>query len=84
MTTRDSLPMTMTVKEFAAMMNISPRAAYRAIENGHVTVIRFGRNIIVPAYPVYDMLGIPTDDASSGDLSGRGSTDDSGGTESDR
>ena len=84
MSTRDSLPATMTVKEFADLMNISPRSAYRAIENGHVTVIRFGRNIIVPAHPVYAMLGIPTDHAPTADEGGHGGSDASGGAESDR
>lgn len=44
-----------------------------------MSVIRFGRNIIVPAHPVYAMLGIPTDAAPSTGERG-GVKGDQGGT----
>ncbi|HEX2028619.1 MAG TPA: helix-turn-helix domain-containing protein [Nitriliruptorales bacterium] len=48
----------MTVPEFAALLKISRRSAYRAVEAGVVHSIRIGRRILIPTTPVLRMLGI--------------------------
>ncbi|WP_068021038.1 helix-turn-helix domain-containing protein [Rhodoplanes sp. Z2-YC6860] len=44
-------PHVLTVEEWAARMRISRTAAYAAIRNGDVKVIRIGRTIRIPNKP---------------------------------
>jgi excisionase family DNA binding protein len=54
-------PATLTVAQTAQLLNISLRAAYRAIEAGHIQVIRLGRRILVPTAPLEQLLGLRPD-----------------------
>lgn len=60
-------PATLTVAETAELLGISLRAAYRAIENGHIPAIRLGRRIRVPTVPLEHLLGLRSEsDAEAG------------------
>lgn len=45
---QESRPDVLTVEEWAAKMRISRSAAYDAVKNGNVKVIRIGRLIRIP------------------------------------
>lgn len=45
---RETRPDVLTVEEWAAKMRISRSAAYDAVKNGEVKVIRIGRLIRIP------------------------------------
>ncbi|MBR1249180.1 helix-turn-helix domain-containing protein [Bradyrhizobium sp. AUGA SZCCT0169] len=46
--TQEARPDVLTVEEWAAKMRISRSAAYDAVKNGDVAVIRIGRLIRIP------------------------------------
>lgn len=48
----ETKPDVLTIDEWAAKMRISRSAAYEAVKNGHVKVIRIGRIIRIPNMPV--------------------------------
>jgi excisionase family DNA binding protein len=51
------LPPTITVVEAAELLGVSRSAAYRAVQAGHIPVIRWGHRLRVPTAPLLRMLG---------------------------
>ena len=50
-------PATMSVHAAAALMGISPSAAYRAVHKGELPAFRIGRRFLVPIAKLDLMLG---------------------------
>lgn len=51
-------PLAMTVPQVAALLDMSPRAVYRAVEAGVIPCVRIGRRILIPTAPLYRKFGI--------------------------
>ena len=51
-------PATMSVHAAAAVMGISPSAAYRAVHKGELPALRVGRRLLVPIAKLYALLGL--------------------------
>lgn len=64
----DQLPATVSVEEACALLGLSRRSAYRAVERGELPVLRFGRRLLVPTAKLLVLLGLrpdgPVDGAS--------------------
>lgn len=53
----DTVRVTMTVEEAAALLGISRSAAYRAVAVGQLPAIRMGRRLLVPTAKLEVLLG---------------------------
>jgi excisionase family DNA binding protein len=51
-------PATMSVHAAAALMGISPSAAYRAVHKGELPALRVGRRFLVPIAQLHRLLGL--------------------------
>lgn len=49
---------TLVVKRVAAILGISPRAAYVAVENKEIPSIRVGRRVVIPTAKFLDQFGL--------------------------
>jgi excisionase family DNA binding protein len=54
-----SLRLTFTIDEAAAMLGISRPQAYDGAKRGEIPTIRIGRRILVPRIGLAQMLGMP-------------------------
>lgn len=57
-------PLTMTVREVAALLNVSLRSVYRAVEAGVIPSIRIGRRILIPTALLYRACSASTTDTT--------------------
>jgi excisionase family DNA binding protein len=48
-------------EEVAALLTIDPRTVDKAIENGELQAIRFGRRILIPRRPFLEKFGVGLD-----------------------
>ena len=46
----------LTVAEAAARLRVSPKSIYKAVKNGQLPVVRFGRTIRIPVHALERML----------------------------
>jgi excisionase family DNA binding protein len=55
-------PDVLTVAEAAELLRVNPKTVYKAVENGQLPVLRFGRIIRIPVHALERMLdeSIPT------------------------
>lgn len=61
----DQLPATVSVEEAGALLGLSRRSAYRAMERGELPVLRFGRRLLVPSAKLLVLLGLRPNSAST-------------------
>lgn len=65
-----NLPPTISVEEAAELLGLSRPTAYRAISNGQLPVMRFGRRLRVPTAPLLELLGVSEVGADDADPNG--------------
>ena len=49
---------TITVREYAAFIGVSPDCAYEAAARGELRVLHLGRRVLVPTAPILAELGL--------------------------
>ena len=54
---------TVTIREYAAFIGVSPDCAYEAAARGELRVLHLGRRVLVPTAPVLAELGYAVDGA---------------------
>jgi excisionase family DNA binding protein len=49
---------TVTIREYATFVGVSPDCAYEAAARGELRVLHLGRRVLVPTAPVLEALGL--------------------------
>jgi len=57
--TRQVEPLTLNVSRAAQLLGISEKSCYRAVKEGKIPSMQFGRRILVPRYGLEKLLGKP-------------------------
>ena len=54
----DELPPTISVERAGRLLGLSRSSAYRAAASGQLPTLAFGRRLVVPTFPLLEMLGM--------------------------
>ena len=52
------LPPTISVERAGRLLGLSRSSAYRAAASGQLPTLAFGRRLVVPTFPLLEMLGM--------------------------
>jgi excisionase family DNA binding protein len=55
---------TVSVREAGALLGLSERSAYRAVERGEIPSLRVGRRLMVPTARLRQLLGLDNNTAA--------------------